>query len=338
MFLFHPAPRGPPLWVALIGDRSRKTRPYQRPQFAAKLRGYSGSLGGCLPYSMTGFGAAEGPVAGRRLRVEIRTVNHRYFNLSAKLPSDLSSLEGELRERLRRDFERGHVSIQARWTESADDEAGFAVDLDRARLVAARLRELQSTLGLGGEVTIDLVARQPDVLGSGRNGAGEIAWTEVETVVAQAGVECRAMRAREGRALTEELGHRLALLETAAEQIGVQAPDRLIRERDRLRAAVAQLLDGRTVDDTRLAQELAFLADKLDITEELVRFRAHVAVARDALRTHGPVGKRLGFLAQELGREVNTMGAKAGDALITQSVIAMKGELEKFREQLENLE
>jgi uncharacterized protein (TIGR00255 family) len=103
-----------------------------------------------LPYSMTGFGAAEGPVAGRRLRVEIRTVNHRYFNLSAKLPGDLSSLEGELRERLRRDFERGHVSIQARWTESAEGEAGFQVDLDRARLVAARLRELQSTLGLGG--------------------------------------------------------------------------------------------------------------------------------------------------------------------------------------------
>jgi uncharacterized protein (TIGR00255 family) len=229
---------------------------------------------------MTGFGAAEGPVAGRRLRVEIRTVNHRYFNLSAKLPGDLSSLEGELRERLRRDFERGHVTIQARWTESTEREAGFEVDLDRARVVVARLRELQSTLGLSGEVTIDLVARQPDVLGSRANGAGEIPWTEVEPVVAQAGVECRAMRAREGKALTEELGHRLTLLETGAEQIGARAPDRLIRERDRLRSAVAQLLDGRTIDDTRLAQELAFLADKLDITVELVRFRAQIAAAR----------------------------------------------------------
>jgi uncharacterized protein (TIGR00255 family) len=291
-----------------------------------------------LPYSMTGFGAAEGPVAGRRLRVEIRTVNHRYFNLSAKLPGDLSALEGELRERLRRDFERGHVSIQARWTESVEGANGFEVDLDRARLVVARLRELQSTLGLGGEVTIDLVARQPDVLGSGANGAGEIAWAEVEPVVAQAGSECRAMRAREGKALTEELAHRLGLLESAAGEIALRAPDRLIRERDRLKAAVAQLLEGRTVDDARLAQELAFLADKLDITEELVRFRAHVAAAREALGADGAVGKRLGFLAQELGREVNTMGAKAGDAVIAQTVIAMKGELEKFREQLENLE
>ncbi|HEV2291700.1 MAG TPA: DUF1732 domain-containing protein, partial [Gemmatimonadales bacterium] len=116
------------------------------------------------------------------------------------------------------------------------------------------------------------------------------------------------------------------------------APGRLERERDRLRAAVAQLLDGRAVDEARLAQELAFLADKLDITEELVRFRAHVAACREALGGNAAVGKRLGFLAQELGREVNTMGSKANDAAITAHVVAMKGELEKFREQLENLE
>jgi uncharacterized protein (TIGR00255 family) len=287
---------------------------------------------------MTGFGAAEGPVAGRRLRIEIRTVNHRYFNLSAKLPSDLTALEGELRERLRRDFDRGHLSVQARWTGSAEGEAGFAVDLDRARLVAARLREMQSALGLGGDVTVELVARQPDVLSSTANGAGEVPWSEVEPVVAQAGAECRAMRAREGKALTVELGYRLDLLERAAEGIAARAPARLVKERDRLRAAVAELLGGRAVDEERLAQELAFLADKLDITEELVRFKAHVAAARDGLKADKPVGKQLGFLAQELGREVNTIGSKAGDAEIAQLVIAMKGELEKFREQLENLE
>ncbi|HET9465270.1 MAG TPA: YicC/YloC family endoribonuclease [Gemmatimonadales bacterium] len=291
-----------------------------------------------MPYSMTGFGAAEGAVAGRRLRVEIRTVNHRYFNLSAKLPSDLTLLEGELRERLRRDFDRGHLSVQARWTDSADGLAGFSVDLERARLVATRLREMQSALGLGGEVTVELVARQPDVLTSGFNGAPEVAWSEVEPVVAQAGAECRAMRAREGEALTAELMHRLDLLERAAGDIAARAPERLTRERDRLGAAVADLLNGRAIDEERLAQELAFLADKLDITEELVRFKAHVAAAREALSADKPIGKQLGFLAQELGREVNTMGAKAGDAEIAQRVIAMKGDLEKFREQLENLE
>src|SRR5919107_2497696 len=187
---------------------------------------------------MTGFGAAEGAVAGRRLRVEIRTVNHRYFNLSAKLPSDLTMFEGELRERLRRDFDRGHITVQARWTESAEDEPDFTVDLEHARLVAARLRELQAVLGLGGEVTVELVARQPDVLTSGQNGVGDAAWAEVEPVVGQAALECRGMRARESEALTAELRHRLELLEGSAESIARRAPERLPRERVRLKAAV----------------------------------------------------------------------------------------------------
>lgn len=291
-----------------------------------------------MPNSMTGFGTAEGSVAGGRLRVEIRTVNHRYFNLAPKLPGDLQGLEGELRERLRREFDRGHVAVQVRWSEYPDRAGGLAVDLDRARLVTSRLRELQSALGLAGEITLELVARQPEVLSTTSEAAVDVPWTDVEPIVAQAAAECRTMRAREGQALAEELRHRINLLASSAEVIARQAPDRLVRERDRLRGAVAELLDGRPVDDARLAQEIAFQADRLDITEELVRFRAHVAATRDALGSDRPVGKQLGFLAQELGREVNTMGSKANDAEIAQHVIAMKGELEKFREQLENLE
>jgi uncharacterized protein (TIGR00255 family) len=291
-----------------------------------------------LPNSMTGFGAAEGPVAGGRLRVEIRSVNHRYFNLAPKLPADLSGLEGELRERLRREFDRGHLAVQARWTEYPERAGGLAVDLDRARVVASRLRELQSALGLAGEVTVEMVARQPEVLSTTIEAAAEVPWAEVEPVVARAAADCRAMRLREGDALAAELRHRLELLERAAAVIAERAPERLVRERDRLRGAVAELLDGRQADEARLAQEIAFQADRLDITEELVRFRAHVAAVREALAGDQPAGKRLGFLAQELGREVSTMGAKANDAEIAQQVIAMKGELEKFREQLENLE
>ena len=291
-----------------------------------------------MPNSMTGFGAAEGPVAGGRLRVEIRTVNHRYFNLAPKLPNDLSGLEGELRERLRREFDRGHVAVQVRWIEYPERAGGFAVDLDRARLVTSRLRELQSALGLSGDVTLELVARQQDVLSTTSEASVEVAWAEVEPIVGQAAVECRAMRAREGEALAAELRHRVELLEQATGIIAQRAPERLTRERDRLRGAVAQLLDGRQADETRVAQEIAFQADRLDITEELVRFRAHVAAVREALAAPRPTGKQLGFLAQELGREVNTMGSKANDAEIAQQVIAMKGELEKFREQLENLE
>ena len=291
-----------------------------------------------MPNSMTGFGTAEGSVAGGRLRVEIRTVNHRYFNIAAKLPSDLGGLEGEVRERLRREFDRGHVAVQVRWAEYPERAGGLAVDLDRARLVTSRLRELQAALGLSGDVTLELVARQPEVLSTTSEAAVEVPWAEVEPIVAQAAADCRVMRAREGQALATELRHRIELLEHAAEAIARLAPQRLVRERDRLRGAVAELLDGRPVDDTRLAQEIAFQADRLDITEELVRFRAHVAATREALAADRPVGKQLGFLAQELGREVNTMGSKANDAEIAQQVIAMKGELEKFREQLENLE
>ncbi|MGE5925958.1 MAG: YicC/YloC family endoribonuclease [Gemmatimonadota bacterium] len=287
---------------------------------------------------MTGFGAAEGPVGPGRLRVELRTVNHRYFNFAPKLPGDLAPLEAEFRERLRREFERGHVALSVRWLEAADRAVMLTVDVDRARAIADRLRELQAAAGLGGSVDLDLVARQPDVLRWDRADESGIAWSEIEPIVAEAAAECRAMRLREGAALAAELRHRLALLADGAAGIAERAPLRVVRERDRLRAAVAELLDGRQVDEQRVAQELAFLADKLDITEELVRFGAHLAACEAALGAEAASGKQLGFLAQELGREVNTMGAKANDAAITQHVIAMKGELEKFREQLENLQ
>lgn len=288
---------------------------------------------------MTGYGAAEAAVVGGRLRIEIRTVNHRYFNLALRWPDDLAVLEAELRETVRKEFERGHVSVQGRWIERADRLAPLTLDLERARQAAGRLRELQAALGLPGEVTLELVARQSDVLGTAAAPADTaIAWAEVGPIVARAVAECRAMRRKEGGVLVGELEHRLAQLSECGTVVAGLAPERLIRERDRLRTSVTQLLDGRTLDEGRMVQELAFLADKLDITEELVRFRTHLAACGDALKGATPVGKQLGFLAQELGREINTMGAKANDAAITAQVVTMKGELEKFREQLENLE
>jgi len=247
-------------------------------------------------------------------------------------------VEGELRERVRKDLDRGHVSLSARWVEYPEREATLAVDLPRAEAAATRLRELKSALNLSGEVSLELVARQPEVLVSRSAEATEVAFAEVEPIVAKAASECRAMRAREGAALAADLVARLTAVEASAAIIAERAPERLARERDRLQASVAQLLDGRPMDEQRVALEIALLADKLDISEELVRFRQHLVACRAALAGNQPVGKQLGFLAQELGREVNTMGSKANDAMIQQAVIAMKGELEKFREQLENLE
>ena len=289
---------------------------------------------------MTGFGTAEGAVQGGRLRVEIKTVNHRHFNPNFKLPSELSAVEGDLREALRKEFDRGHVAVGVRWTEWTQKSATLKVDLDRAREVSERLRELRDELGLTGQVSLELVARQSGVLtdAMAEEAAGPVTWAEFAPTVAKAVADCQAMREREGASLAAELEHRFALMEKAVAEVERLAPERIVRERDRLRAAVTDLLDGRTIDEQRLAQELAFLAEKLDITEELVRFRTHLAACRQALAAPGPVGKRLGFLAQELGREVNTMGSKANDAGIVTQVVAMKGELEKVREQVENLE
>ena len=288
---------------------------------------------------MTGFGEAEGVAGGGTLRVEVRSVNHRFFNLSARLPGDLVVFEADLRERLRRVFERGHVSVSVRWLSAAPrGSGGLVLDLNGAREAMARLRELQAALGMNGEVPLDLVARQPDVFRMEDQGQVAGQWAEVEPIIGEAADRCREARQREGELLTRELEGRLCLLRESADRVADLAPARLVRERDRLRAAVEELLDGRKVDDQRLAQELAFHAERLDITEELVRLAAHLDACRSALGDSGPVGKRLGFLAQEVGREINTIGSKANDAAIQHEVITMKGELERFREQLENLE
>jgi uncharacterized protein (TIGR00255 family) len=287
---------------------------------------------------MTGFGSAEDRVLGGRLRVDIRTVNHRYFNPQLKLPAELAAIEGELRERLRQLLERGHVAVTARWVEPPAPDGELTVDLARARQVLAAAKALKKELKLKGEVDFAFVARQPDVMAATNGAATAVTWADVKAIVEQATRDVLAMREREGRALAVELSARLEALEAGAQTIAERAPERLEAEHARLKRAVAELAAGVQIDEQRLALEIALLADKVDITEELVRFRTHVAACRQALASDEAVGKRLGFLGQELLREVNTMGSKANDAAITQTVIAMKGELEKFREQLENLE
>ena len=290
---------------------------------------------------MTGFGSAEDRVSERgRLRVEIRTVNHRYFNPQLKLPMELAGVEIEIRERLRQLLERGHVAVTARWVDGAVAERGVTVDLARARQVLAAAQQLKKKLKLKGTVDLAFVARHPEVLTSTNGDAQSepVKWPDVQAIVERAARDVVAMREKEGEALAVELNARLDALEAAARVVEEQAPARLKAEHERLTQAVQELTASAKVDEQRLALEIALLADKVDITEELVRFRAHIAAARAALVSDQAVGKQLGFLAQELLRETNTMGSKANDARITQTVIAMKGDLEKFREQLENLE
>ena len=285
---------------------------------------------------MTGFGVAEGDLAGRRAQVEIRSVNHRYFHCTIRLPADLVALESELRERLKQGIDRGHVTATVQWTDVAAS-AATRIDWDRAAAAAEALRELKSRFGLGGEVTVEQVARFPDVIGSGRM-TSSAEWAELLPLVERALEEFLAARRREGAALSGEIGIRVEAMAAALARVAVLVPARLSRELTRLQASVRELLGGVDVHPERLAQELAILADRVDVTEEMVRLGAHLAAVRQALAGEKPVGKQLGFLAQEIGREVNTIGSKANDAVMAHEVVAMKGELEKMREQLENLE
>jgi len=286
---------------------------------------------------MTGFGAAEGPVAGGRLRLEVRSVNHRHFVAQLRLPVDLGPLEADIRERLRLHLERGSVSVSGRWTQEPPAAAAVEVDRERARAVVEALREVARQLGIAGDVDLATVARIPDVVRV-RTADTAIEAADVLGVLDDAARGCVAMRVREGGSLVRDLRARLAALISLAEQVSARAPQRLAAEQERLRRNVAELARGVAVDPGRLAQELAYLADRLDVTEELVRLRTHLAAASAALEGGPPAGRQLGFLLQELGREANTIGSKANDAAMAEAVIAMKGELEKMREQVENLE
>src|SRR5881628_3679206 len=206
---------------------------------------------------MTGFGSAEGNVLGGRLSIEIRSVNHRYYNPQLKLPFELGGVEGPLRERLRQLLERGHVTVSARW-------------IDAPQRDGAAAKELKKRLKLKGEVDLAFVARQPEVLTPHQDGVATAHWSEVEPIAERAVRELLAMRAREGAALAAELDGRLRALETGAATIERRAPERLTAELGRLKKAVAELAAGVQVDEQRLAVEVALMADRVDITEELV--------------------------------------------------------------------
>ncbi len=291
-----------------------------------------------MPRSMTGFGAVEGPFEGGRVMVELRTVNHRHFSVQFRLPLELQRLETGLRERLRRYVERGHVNVTVRWTASPVSPVSVQLDLDRARSVLAALEELKRVLGLEGEIDLGFIARQPEVLTFAEAEVADTDATPLLALLDAAATQVVEGREREGSELAADLGQRLSAIEARLADIEARAPERLTAERERLRLAVAELLGGRPTDETRLAQELAFLADKMDITEETVRLRTHLRAFRDTLKTDSAMGRRLAFLGQEMLREVNTIGSKANDAGIAASAIDLKAELEKVREQVENLE
>lgn len=286
--------------------------------------------------SMTGFGAAEGTVGAARVAIEIRSVNHRFFSPSIKLPQALSRWELEVREALRRSISRGHVTLTARVEQA--DSARAGIDEERFRSYVDRLRELQKRYLLDGPIDLATVLRMPDVVSMDQS-ADSGTPAELIGIVDAALASLGDSRAAEGQRLAAVLKERLLSIENSVGRLAARAPERLLEQRDRLRAAVAELAGGLQMDDQRLAQEIAILADRFDVGEELDRFRSHLEAFREALAGDAEgVGKRLGFLLQELLREANTTGSKANDAAMVREVVAIKEELERIREQVENIE
>ena len=287
--------------------------------------------------SMTGFGAGEGAVGGARVSVEIRSVNHRYFNPSIKLPNELSRWEAEVREALRRGVVRGHVTLTARLDRHRTDEA--RIDEERFGSYIEQVRRLQERFGITSPIDAGAILRLPDVISSESDEATGTP-EEFVAIVTRAVDALDRMRVAEGAKLASYVEARLTIIAAAVERIAARAPQRLVEQRERLRAAVQELASGVAIDDQRLAQEVAILADRLDVSEEISRFHAHLGAVASTLGAPpgDGVGKRLGFLLQELLREANTTGSKANDAAIVRDVILIKEELERIREQVENLE
>jgi len=288
--------------------------------------------------SMTGFGAADGAIGEARVAVEIRTVNHRFFSPNLKLPSAFARWEGEIRELLRQRIARGHVTLIAR----VDRPATTAPVIDETRVAqyAAALRELKKKLALGGDVDLATVLRLPDVITAPSDEVDPVAGQALAGIVTKALDNLMAMRQAEGAQLTTFLLDRVHAVEERLRRIEQRAPIRLNEQHERIKRTVGELIGGAGADPQRVAQEIAILADKLDVAEELDRFRSHLSAFRETVKsgTSDPVGKRLGFILQEMVREANTIGSKANDAPILEDVIGIKEDLERIREQVENLE
>ncbi len=294
--------------------------------------------------SMTGFGEAEEATSVGVVRVEIKTVNHRFFNANLRTPHGFDRLESDIQSWLRPFLSRGHVTYALSIDRDAADAKDTLpeLDLERAKRYGELLETLRRELDIEAPVDLAHISRFGEIFRAPERGnaAAEVDVEVIRDLTQTAATGVVALREAEGARLQRDLEEHLRAIEEALVRVEALAPERLVAERDRLRAAVAELTEGHAVDEDRLAREIAYLAEKWDINEELVRFRSHVELFNEALNAEAsePVGKRLGFLIQEMNREANTIGSKANDAQIAQTAVALKEEVERLREQVENVE
>ncbi|MCE5270749.1 YicC family protein [bacterium] len=289
--------------------------------------------------SMTGFGRADTTFEGGTFTVEVRSVNHRFTDISIRLPRALNNLESLVRETIKARVQRGSVSVNVNW-ERAEDSDRLPTLNEPLLLRYRQILQRMSQLGVEGEPNLDTLCRLPEIFSlQAREVDEQAARPVLEAALNEALDRLVEMRGREGDNLAADILARLGSMSAVMDEIAVQGPQRLERLTARLREKVTAALEGvAEPDPARLVQEITIYADKWDISEEQVRFRSHLEALRQALSQGGAVGRRLNFLIQELNREVNTVGSKANDASIAQLVVGLKEELERIREQVENME
>ncbi len=295
-----------------------------------------------MPNSMTGYGRGEFATQDRRLTIEIKSVNNRYCDVQIRMPRVLNALESRVRDLVTGRLSRGKIELSVSYADSRAQAYQVSCDIGLAKAYADALRQVAEAAGSSEKPSASTIVRFNDVL---RVEAAQVdpeeTWSLVEAALTSALDGMSAMRAEEGHRLAQDMDFRIRQMEEERLAIAARAPEIPALYRDRLQARVQELLGDRAavmVDEQRLAAEIALFADKCSIDEELVRLESHLVAFQAILSETGPVGKKLDFLVQEINREINTIGSKANDLQLTERVVHLKSELEKIREQVQNLE
>lgn len=289
--------------------------------------------------SMTGFGRAAGTVLGREATVEIKTVNNRFRDVFARLPRQFSALEEPLKKLVGERISRGRVDLNVQVADGGEREKKVSLDLDLARAYHDILTKLKDEFSLSGEVTLQHLSGFRDIIVFEEEELDlEAFQAELGLVVNEALDRLIEMRTVEGQAIVDDFRSRLAAMSGWVDEIDSRRGTVLEEAKTRLEERIKSLAEGVELDQGRLAQETAYLADRSDITEEIVRLRSHFNQFADVLNNGGVAGRRLEFMLQEINREVNTIGSKSSETAITNRVVDLKTELEKLREQVQNVE
>ena len=289
--------------------------------------------------SMTGYGRARQTLHGRDITVEVRSVNNRYLDSTGKVPRTYIFPYDSLKSRVQKAGSRGKVDVFITIDATAADETVVAVNEPLARGYYEALTKIRDMFSLEGELTAAVLAKFPDVLTVTKaeedleSVAGDICAVLDEALEAY-----NAMRAVEGVKLCEDIAGRVTTIETVVGKVEERSPQTVAAYREKLTARMQEVLQSTTIDESRILTEAAIFADKIAVDEETVRLRSHIAQLRAMLKSDQPVGRKLDFLIQEVNRECNTIGSKCNDLTIAQDVVNMKAEVEKIREQVQNIE